>query len=80
MEKEETKDRELAAIRLAKDEIKVKDCFVFTWDADGVLEDGVKIVPVWKFCLEKKYLGLVFFENFLNHFYIKAEWSEFVFL
>ena len=52
MEKEETKDRELAAIRLAKDEIKVKDCSVVTWDADGVLEDGVKIVPVWKFCLE----------------------------
>ena len=52
MEKEETKDRELAAIRLAKDEIKVKDCTVVTWDADGVLEDGIKIVPVWKFCLE----------------------------
>ena len=52
MEKEETKDRELAAIRLAKDEIKVKDCSVVTWDTDGVLEDGVKVVPVWKFCLE----------------------------
>ncbi len=51
MEKEETKDRELAAIRLAKDEIKVKDCTVVTWDTDGALEDGVKIVPVWKFCL-----------------------------
>ena len=52
MEKEETKDRELVAIRLAKDEIKVKDCSVVTWDTDSVLEDGVKVVPVWKFCLE----------------------------
>lgn len=52
MEKEETRDRELAAIRLAKDEIKVKDCSVVTWDTDSVLEDGVKVVPVWKFCLE----------------------------
>lgn len=52
MEKEETKNRELVAIRLAKDEIKVKDCSIVTWDTDGVLEDGVKIVPVWKFCLD----------------------------
>ena len=53
MEKEETKDRELAAIRLAKDEIKVKDCSIVTWDTEGVLEDDINIVPVWKFCLEK---------------------------
>ena len=53
MEKEETKDRELAAIRLAKDEIKLKDCSIVTWDTEGVLEDDINIVPVWKFCLEK---------------------------
>ncbi|MDD5942187.1 ATP-binding protein [Fibrobacter sp.] len=53
MEKEETKDRELAAIRLAKDEIKVKDCSIVTWDTEGVLEDDINIVPIWKFCLEK---------------------------
>lgn len=53
MEKEETKDRELAAIRLAKDEIKVKDCSIVTWDTECVLEDDINIVPVWKFCLEK---------------------------
>ena len=51
MEKEETKDRELAAIRLAKDEIKVKDCSIVTWDTECVLEDDINIVPVWKFCL-----------------------------
>ena len=51
MEKEGTKDRELAAIRLAKDEIKVKDCSIVTWDTEGVLEDDINIVPVWKFCL-----------------------------
>ena len=53
MEKEETKDRELTAIRLAMDEIKVKNCTIVTWDTEGVLEDGIKIEPVWKFCLEK---------------------------
>ena len=52
MEKEETKDRELTAIRLAMDEIKVKNCTIVTWDTEGVLEDGIKIEPVWKFCLE----------------------------
>jgi predicted AAA+ superfamily ATPase len=53
MEKEVTKDRELAAIRLAKDEIKVKDCSIVTWDTECVLEDDINIVPIWKFCLEK---------------------------
>lgn len=42
MEKQETKNRELAAIRLAKD---------VTWDTDDALEDGIKIVPVWKLML-----------------------------
>jgi predicted AAA+ superfamily ATPase len=51
MEKEVTKDRELAAIRLAKDEIKVKDCSIVTWDTECVLEDDINLVPVWKFCL-----------------------------
>lgn len=42
MEKQETKNRELAAIRLVKD---------VTWDTDDALEDGIKIVPVWKLML-----------------------------
>lgn len=52
MEKSETSDRELSALRLARDEIKVKDCLIVTWDSETVLDDGIKVVPVWKWCLE----------------------------
>lgn len=46
MEKSETSGRELSALRLARDEIKVKYCFVVTWDSEAVLDDGIKVVPV----------------------------------
>ena len=52
MENEETLSRELTSIRLARDEIKVKDCEVITWDTESLLEDGIKVIPVWKFCLD----------------------------
>lgn len=51
MEKSETSDRELSALRLARDEIKVKDCLIVTWDSETVLDDGIKVVPVWKWSL-----------------------------
>ncbi|MCQ2092355.1 MAG: ATP-binding protein, partial [Fibrobacter sp.] len=51
MEKSETSDRELSALRLARDEIKVKDCLIITWDSEAILDDGIKVVPVWKWCL-----------------------------
>ncbi|MCQ2098507.1 MAG: ATP-binding protein [Fibrobacter sp.] len=51
MEKSETSDRELSALRLARDEIKVKDCLIVTWDSEAILDDGIKVVPVWKWCL-----------------------------
>ena len=51
MEKSETSDRELSALRLARDEIKVKDCLIVTWDSETVLDDGIQVVPVWKWCL-----------------------------
>lgn len=51
MEKSETLDRELSALRLARDEIKVKDCLIVTWDSEAVLDDGIQVVPVWKWCL-----------------------------
>ena len=46
-----TQDRELSAIRDARDEIKVADCTVVTWDSEGET-DGIRIVPAWKWCLE----------------------------
>ncbi|MCQ2103151.1 MAG: ATP-binding protein [Fibrobacter sp.] len=51
MEKSETSDRELSALLLARDEIKVKDCLIVTWDSEAVLDDGIQVVPVWKWCL-----------------------------
>lgn len=52
MEKLKTEIRELKALRLARDEIRVKDCSVVTWDSKAILDDGIKVVPIWKFCLE----------------------------
>lgn len=45
-----TKTRELSALKSARDEIKVKDCSVVTWDEEWE-EDGIKVVPAWKWCL-----------------------------
>ena len=47
-----TEDCELSALRNARDEIKVSDCSVVTWDSEGET-DGVRIVPAWKWCLEE---------------------------
>ena len=34
------------------EEIKVKNCCVVTWNSETVLEDGINVIPIWKFCLE----------------------------
>ena len=47
-----TEDRELTALKDACGEIGVSDCTVVTWDREDVVED-VRIVPVWKWCLEE---------------------------
>ena len=52
MSKEDTEDRELKALRAARDELGVKDCTVVTWDSDRETADGVKVVPVWRWCLK----------------------------
>ena len=46
----ETEERELSAMRDARSEIKVDDCTVVTWDEERET-DGIKVVPVWKWCL-----------------------------
>ena len=51
-----TETRELSALKDARDEIKVSDCTVVTWDGEGESE-GVRIVPVWKWCLEESALS-----------------------
>ena len=36
----------------ARGEIKVDDCTVVTWDEERD-EDGIRIVPAWKWCIEQ---------------------------
>jgi len=48
----ETAQRELSALKDARDEIKVDDCMVVTWDEERD-EDGIRIVPAWKWCIEQ---------------------------
>jgi len=47
-----TEQRELTALKDARSEIKVNDCTIVTWD-DERDEEGVRIVPAWKWCLEQ---------------------------
>jgi len=50
MSAHDTETRELSALKSARDEIKVKDCSVVTWDEEWE-RDGIKVVPAWKWCL-----------------------------
>ena len=47
-----TAQRELMALKDARGEIKVDDCTVVTWDEERD-EDGIRIVPAWKWCIEQ---------------------------
>ena len=48
----ETVQRELTALKDARGETKVDDCTVVTWDEERD-EDGIRIVPAWKWCIEQ---------------------------
>jgi len=49
-----TFERELSALREAKSMTGIDDCTVVTWDTDWDLGDGVRAIPVWKWCLENE--------------------------
>ncbi len=49
-----TETRELGALKAARDEIKVNDCTIVTWDEEKEM-DGVKVVPAWKWCLNETF-------------------------
>ncbi|MBQ6141497.1 MAG: ATP-binding protein [Kiritimatiellae bacterium] len=51
MDDENTFPRELSALRDARVKTGIDDCTVVTWDSEATLPDGIKIVPVWKWCL-----------------------------
>ena len=48
-----TAQREITALKDARGEIKVDDCTIVTWDEERD-EDGIRIVPAWKWCIEQK--------------------------
>ena len=47
-----TAQRELTALKDARGEVKVDDCTVVTWDEERD-DDGIRIVPAWKWCIEQ---------------------------
>jgi predicted AAA+ superfamily ATPase len=47
-----TEERELTALKDARSETGVDDCTVVTWDEERE-PDGIKIAPVWKWCLRQ---------------------------
>ncbi len=48
-----TERRELTALKDARNEIKVDDCTVVTWDEERN-DDGIRVVPAWKWCMEER--------------------------
>jgi predicted AAA+ superfamily ATPase len=50
MADEKTRGREFAALLAARRETGIDDCTIVTWDEEGE-EDGVRIVPAWKWLL-----------------------------
>ena len=53
MSSEDTRKRELAAMRTAMEETGLTDCVIVTWDEDERTDDGIRIAPVWKWALEE---------------------------
>ncbi len=49
----ETFKREVRAILDVKDYTKAKECTIVTWDEERELDNGIKIVPAWKFLLDR---------------------------
>ena len=45
--------RELSALRDARKSSGIDDCTVVTWDDEKTLEDGIRVVPAWKWCIEQ---------------------------
>ncbi|MBO4528313.1 MAG: ATP-binding protein, partial [Victivallales bacterium] len=53
MSSEDTRKRELAAMRTAMEETCLTDCIIVTWDEEETTDDGIRIAPVWKWALEE---------------------------
>ena len=47
-----TYDREINSLYIQGKEMNIEDRIVVTWDEENELENGIRIVPIWKFLLE----------------------------
>ena len=54
MSGESTFGRELAALRDARAKTGIDDCTIVTWDEEKMLDDGIRVLPIWKWCLEQE--------------------------
>ena len=52
MPKGQTREREISALRNARTETCIRKCEIVTWDEEGE-EDGIRIVPAWKWFIAK---------------------------
>ena len=43
--------RELSALKDAREETGINDCTIVTWDTEEERDDGIRVVPLWKWCL-----------------------------
>ena len=46
--------RELSTLRDARKATGITDCAIVTWDDEQTLDDGIRILPFWKWCLERE--------------------------
>ena len=57
MSSSETFSRELSALKDARAATGIDDCTIVTWDDEQTLDDGIRVVPAWKWCLEQDVKG-----------------------
>ena len=48
-----TSERELRALRDARQESGIGDCVIVTWDTDDETDDKIRVVPVWKWLIDE---------------------------
>ncbi|OGV73519.1 MAG: hypothetical protein A3K19_17040 [Lentisphaerae bacterium RIFOXYB12_FULL_65_16] len=48
-----TRERELRALREAQAELRAETATVVTWDEEGSADDGVRIIPVWRWLIDE---------------------------
>lgn len=46
-----TFNREISALRDAKKLTGIEDCIIITWDTEATFDDGIRAIPIWKWCL-----------------------------